>query len=353
MQKDIHFYLTYALALKLGIPGETAERIAWANQRVDEVTEAELHGIQTQTITTGNWGDRQIQFSVHAPFHFLPGDDEVHKWKTTENSKNAQVLVKKAYGKGDFRLGVSMHVMQDTFSHQTFSGWREELNSCYPWYYMVSALPNVGHAEMRVIPDVVHYIWTDPRTDTVIKNWERALRCSKATIKVLAKHPDAANAVQATQIWNDSKTLLKEIFTTKKYDDRKQKLADFAGNAGIRYKKVAQKLEKQYEKEFVEAATTHLAEAIQLFAGLPRVLDQLTMQVIPNQFTQSVQIRTEGSRQTPTISIVSSSGVVVKEVKEAGYEWVPDNTIQPGSYLVQATTDEATVIRRVVYLRNL
>lgn len=352
MQKDIHFYGTYALARKLGIPKAKAEQIAWADQRVDEVTEAELHGIQTQTATTGNWGDRQIQFSVHAPFHFLPGDDATHRWMVTENSKNAQRLVKQALGVGDIRFGVSIHVLQDTFSHQNFSGWREELNSCYPWYYVVSSLPNVGHAEMRVIPDVTHYIWTDPRSGEEIKNWQRALRCSKATLEVLAMHPDAEKSDRVKNVWKDCKDALKQIFTIKNYDERKQALVHFSGNNALDYDKVAQTLEKKYEKQFIEAASTHLGEAIQLFAGLPSVLDQLTMQVWPNPFSQSIQIRTEGTAQTPSITIVSASGHVVREAKKSGFEWTPDNDVPPGSYMVKATTGDETVMRRVIYTRN-
>jgi hypothetical protein len=43
MQKDIHFYLTYALAKKAGIDVEVAEKIAWANQHTDELTKAMLN----------------------------------------------------------------------------------------------------------------------------------------------------------------------------------------------------------------------------------------------------------------------------------------------------------------------
>ena len=161
MQKDFHFYLTYALARRVGIPARTAQEIAWADQYTDDLTEADLHGIQTQSAILGNWSDRQIQLSVLVPFHFIPGGDRRHPWMTTRNSLRAKHLVQNALS-DVFQLGIALHGLQDTFSHENFSGWQEDLNACYPWYYIGSnVIPNVGHAEMRAIPDIVNCVWTD------------------------------------------------------------------------------------------------------------------------------------------------------------------------------------------------
>ncbi len=73
MQKDIHFYLTYALGRKLGMSPEEIETVAWADQFTDELTQPGLHGLQTQTSTLGNWAERQIQATVIMPFHFNTG----------------------------------------------------------------------------------------------------------------------------------------------------------------------------------------------------------------------------------------------------------------------------------------
>ena len=176
MQKDVHFYLTYLLAVKVGVEDEDAEKIAWADQYTDDLTEADLYGIQTQSAILGNWSDRQIQLSVLVPFHFIPGEDPEHPWVTTRNCIRARKLVMVAWKAGDLlQLGIALHGLQDTFSHEGFSGWQEEVNSCFPWYYIESALPNVGHAELRVIPDVVNYVWTDPRDGRRIDNKELSL----------------------------------------------------------------------------------------------------------------------------------------------------------------------------------
>ncbi len=181
MQKDVHFYLTYVLAKKLGLAAEDAEKIAWADQYTDDLTESELHEIQTQSAIAGNWADRQVQLSVLVPFHFIPGSDADYPWMTTSNNPRARELVRAARD-NLLQLGIALHGLQDTFSHQGFSGWQEDLNSCFPWYYVESVLPNVGHAELRVIPDVVNYVWTDPRNGKRIDNKLRTMSAAKSEI---------------------------------------------------------------------------------------------------------------------------------------------------------------------------
>ena len=144
----------------------------------------------------GNWGDRQIQLSVLVPFHFRPGDGE-NKWVVTADSSQAKKLVKAAMD-DPFWFGIALHAFQDTFSHQSFSGWEEESNSCFNWHYLrpqTAVIPNVGHADLMGTPDVVHYIWTDPRTGKQIKNWERAMSCAQRTYLYLCQFnnkPEAA-----------------------------------------------------------------------------------------------------------------------------------------------------------------
>lgn len=265
MQKDIHFYLTYALARHAGVLHATAERIAWANQYTDEMEEAELHGIQTQSKTCGNWSDGQIQLTVLSVFHFLPGDDPGKRWMTTENSRRAKALVEAAMESGSaYRLGVSLHVLQDTFSHQGFSGWREPLNSCYPWYYIKSGLPNIGHAEMMAAPDVVHYVWTDPRTGEKIDNKERALGAAKQTYAYLCAFQGREPAD-----WAEIEPKLKPMFALTDYDKRIDQICAWSMKGDIDFKATNKRLGKKAGKrEFVKAASQHLADAVASFADL-------------------------------------------------------------------------------------
>jgi hypothetical protein len=270
MQKDMHFYLTYTLARKLKIDNADAEKIAWADQYTDDLTEADLHGIQTQSDIVGNWGDRQIQMSVLVPFHFLPGNDSAHPWMTTPNNWRARRLVRAAKS-NLLQLGIAIHGLQDTFSHQGFSGWRESLNSCFPWYYVQSTLPNVGHAEMRVVPDVVNYVWTDPRNGKRIDNKRRARSAAKATFGFLAI---IAPSNDSQKVWESLSSELQQLFRLDSYDRRVDALCVLSGNKKIDYKEVNVRLERDLKVEFVRAANNHLAYAISLFKGLPRVTEE-------------------------------------------------------------------------------
>jgi len=266
MQKDVHFYLTYALSRKVGIPANDAEKIAWANQYTDDLTEADLHGIQTQSDIIGNWGDRQIQLSVLVPFHFIPGSDTTHPWMTTRNNFRARRLVKLASRKNLFQLGIALHGLQDTFSHQRFSGWQEDLNACFAWYYIDSAIPNVGHAELRVIPDVVNYVWTDPRDGRRIDNKKRTMGAAKASYDFLVKF---FNPTINPDVWQNLRRELQQIFRLESYDERKKSLCILSGNREIEYNKVNESLERSHKSDFIQAASNHLAEAMKLFRDLP------------------------------------------------------------------------------------
>lgn len=189
----------------------------------------------------------------------------------TENNARATALVEGALRQPPalkrLSLGIALHALQDTFSHQGFSGWDEEKNSCYPWYYVQSAIPNVGHAEMLVVPDVVDRKWVDPRTDKGVNNRERALRAARETFRWLAEY---AGLPQPSAQWTKKrlKQKLREIFAETNYDERKQQLRLLAGNPRLRYSKVSESLRERHAAAFQCAATQHLSEAIGLCADL-------------------------------------------------------------------------------------
>ncbi len=268
MQKDFHFYVTYALARKAGISAQTAKVIAWADQYVDDLTEADLYGLQTQCAKLGNWGDRQIQISVLIPFHFIPGGtpESDWPWKTTENNERAQRLVEAATARNSpLSLGIALHGLQDTFSHQGFSGWSEDKNSCYPWYYLKSALPNVGHTEMMALPDMVDQTWNDPRNNRRIDNRRRALRAAHETFSALAR---VSGREDQAQVWRGLRPELMSVFRHHSYDERKEKLLALSENPHPRYNEITKAMAMTHRTNFVQAAAQHLAEAIELCADL-------------------------------------------------------------------------------------
>ena len=157
-------------------------------------------------------------------FHFIPGSDANHQWVTTRNNARARKLVMLA-SNDLLQLGIALHGLQDTFSHEGFSGWREDINSCYDWYYVKSVIPNVGHAELRVIPDVVNYVWTDPRSGNKIDNKRRTMSATKATYDFLKKFFNP-NTDQTT--WKNLQEELQKAFKIESYDKRKQKFCDLS-----------------------------------------------------------------------------------------------------------------------------
>jgi RHS repeat-associated protein len=89
---DVHLHLTRALARAAGIAGPVADRIAAANQGVDE------------TAATGPFGAR----SARRDFHFTDAARRRQLWDRFEQSGSAE------------DLGVFFHAQQDSFSHEGY-----------------------------------------------------------------------------------------------------------------------------------------------------------------------------------------------------------------------------------------
>jgi hypothetical protein len=358
MQKDVHFYVTYAIARRIGIAVEAAERIAWADQFTDELTESDLHGIQTQSAILGNWEDPQIQMSVLAPFHFVPGDDDENPWKTTADSTQAKDLVDAALEDGgDLRLGIALHCYQDTFSHQGFSGWREELNSCYPWYSPVSSLPNVGHAEMRATPDIVSAVWTDPRTGETIVNKERVMLAARATYRTLERWHRPHDPRER---WIDVKNHLRPIFNLADYDERKRALAELGGDADLRYTAVARGFDGLLRGSFIAAAAGHLAEAVARFPWSPIAVENVeargrfvpfSVAVSPNPFRDLLRISVAGADGPAELAIRNRMNQEVARFDGHTAVWTPAGNVPPGVYRVKVTVGGRELTKMVSYER--
>ncbi len=256
MQKDFHYYLTYVLSRKVGIDEKTAKLIAWANQFTDNLTKADLYGIQTQSAVMGNWNDRQIQATVLVPFHFIPGDEG---WTTTRNCSRARSIVKTASNL--FGLGIALHALQDTFSHENFSGWEEKSNACQWFWYIPRLTPNIGHADMGVIPDVVNLVWTDPRTGELIDNKERAMAAASSTYDFLLEY--SGNVACK---WHDIRQELEYIFKIKSYDQRKKELCKIVPVK--RYKELTTTFQKKHKNDFIMAARQQLARMMELLSQM-------------------------------------------------------------------------------------
>lgn len=262
MQKDFHYYMTFALAMKAGTDHDTAKAIAWSNQYTDELTEADLYGTQTQCGLLGNWKDRIVQEKVLIPFHFPPGDNKENRWIVTPNSRIAKEVCSEAVASVDlFRLGIALHSLQDTFSHQFFTGWEEPFNGA-KWYHLIPALmPDIGHTCVGRDPDIISAVWTDPRTGETIRNYKRARAAAIETYKWLLKYTGQYEA--KNYHWLEESLI--PFWKINSYDNRKEWLLEWAAlPAYDRYKSFEPPAD--YKQEFIKAARQQQSLVAKLIA---------------------------------------------------------------------------------------
>lgn len=253
MEKDFHFYVTYALANRAGFIDEDAYTIAYASQYVDDNNESQYpridgdpqfpSAISTENgffrpVMTQSMSVKSMMYEIHkfvyVPFHFLPGDNnrpingKINKYSTTPDSHNARVLLRKALASGDlYRIGIAVHTFADTWSHQDFSGYEEEWNSVFNWRNPFRAfVPNVGHADVAHLPDVISTTWDDyrfERDSRTKNNKERALEACKRIFQELRRSSNGP------LFWSEVKKDFKKIINAHDYDDRVKEVKAYVG----------------------------------------------------------------------------------------------------------------------------
>jgi len=152
MKKDAHYYALLAMARSVGIEKETAHRIAYASQFVDDakvnkitlaadnpnyllsefkdnqiINAATCHSYSD--LSTYNYSSMTANTSA---FHFVPGCEGKNfpkKMRCKKESKIIKSIIEKAVNSDDpIRLGIALHAYADTFSHQGFSGIASKVN---------------------------------------------------------------------------------------------------------------------------------------------------------------------------------------------------------------------------------
>lgn len=154
MQKDMHYYGAYAMALAAGIPARDASVIAYSSQFVDDSTRYDsgkhadgglLFGITTshhpaQSLidnATDHGESNEEQRRIWVPFHFFPGGEGAsfhEKILCVKDGPLVNEMLKNHIEHGGTKafalelIGIAAHVYMDTFSHYGFSGMSSELN---------------------------------------------------------------------------------------------------------------------------------------------------------------------------------------------------------------------------------
>jgi len=151
MKKDAHYYALLAMARSVGIEKETAHKIAYASQFVDDakvnkvtlaadnpsnllsqlgdeiINAATCHSYSD--LSTYNYSSMTANTSA---FHFVPGCEGRNfpkKMRCKKESKIIKSIVEEAVNSAEpIKLGITLHAYADTFSHQGFSGMASKVN---------------------------------------------------------------------------------------------------------------------------------------------------------------------------------------------------------------------------------
>ena len=261
MEKDFHFYVTYALAKKAGFNEDDSHIIAYAAQYVDDNNESQypredgppqfpsaiktedgfFRPIMTQSMSVKSLV-YEIQKFVYVPFHFIPGDNNQpidgnhNKYSTTPDSRNARILLRTALDTGNpYRIGIALHTYADTWSHQNFTGYEEDWNSVFTWRNPFRALaPNIGHADVGHLPDEISSTWNDYRFDKPYrhrKNRKIALEACKRIFQELRK------ARVGETYWTYVEKDFRKIINAEDYDERITLVRDYLGIPDLYYEK--------------------------------------------------------------------------------------------------------------------
>lgn len=217
MQIDFHHAVTWIVARASGFNEQQAEIIAYAAQYVNDATNtgtinftngAQYHRAATAHKMLDYTNVKSLQNSdVWLPFHFLPGNGGlpagidpdggfIRKLVCTPNSHIAKDVVhaciqnkNKPYAL--HQLGITAHVLADTWGHQGFAGVNHGINKVTKLYgaenkpadeytdRVVSffkgstqdEVPYIGHGQALSYPDLPYEKWsyTNQLGDTVVR----------------------------------------------------------------------------------------------------------------------------------------------------------------------------------------
>jgi hypothetical protein len=243
MEIDFHYGTTYVLARMAGFKPDDASIIAYSSQYVDDagtyfasqkLKMFEWHAIffdnyaiyeyidsSHSMLNLANWKELD-QHKVWIPFHFLPagfGEEFIEKatckkaWDIEAQWLNpiAKDMVDEVttnsgnFDWGLYRLGITMHVLADTFAHQNFAGIKcEEINTvsnikiASPAGYSAPRLfvPSLGHAQAEHLPDLPFVVWSyvNKKGEEIIRdNPSDYTSAIDIMLKVMKKYRDNFN----------------------------------------------------------------------------------------------------------------------------------------------------------------
>ena len=211
MKVDAHYYGVLGFARASGFDKDTAQKIAYASQFVDDakINHLTVRGDLPEGITSDRANGKNCFFNmatchtytriktfnysamIHntSAFHFVPGakgPNFVRKMRCREKSPICEKIMDAALQKNDpIFLGLVLHPFADTFSHQGFSGLLSKINDIgdckilnksgrgldqlflsarevRDGFYRVMdfVMPAYGHGQAMSFPDMPYLKWS-------------------------------------------------------------------------------------------------------------------------------------------------------------------------------------------------
>jgi uncharacterized protein RhaS with RHS repeats len=149
-EQDIHYYMTYYLAVAAGIPASDAAEIAWATNATDYHPDVE----PVQFFKPGGpYG--KVATSIRRKYHFRTSGDKV-KGGSDEAAQIVNDAIK-GKNKNNILMGIGLHAYQDSWSHEGYG-------------------PEKGHGIGKDNPD---YPYNDPK---------KAMKMAEETYKKLVEY---------------------------------------------------------------------------------------------------------------------------------------------------------------------
>jgi len=263
---DIHFHYAAikALASHAGFSRTECQTIAYASQYVDDATaykplaldkDPGVDGIRFEDkvfdpICTAHKDldymrsvfRRRAHLLVYVCFHFVPSlrgaTDAPGFRRVSKNGSLARRLVREAVAgvkhasakeertMALIRLGIALHSFADTWSHQGFSGYRDNDNNDISnlqirkrgghWRdvdlvseLMSYAMPNIGHAETGELPDLCPVTWRCRPRKRTANNQKNAVAFLDAAKEILGL---LSSATGEGDTWSAIKPKLSKCF---------------------------------------------------------------------------------------------------------------------------------------------
>lgn len=249
MQIDFHYNVIYILCRTVGYNETLSLRIARASQYVDDSTEPGKVQTLSKIITAHKMFDHsnlriEDQIKIWLPFHFPPGfrgNNLFDKSIVQPDSFSINRIMSSLQEKQNENyfpeyLGIFLHVLADSFSHQGFSPFLSDRNDLelingHPPFKWISFLPDwlknyvymlmkflpVGHLTVNTNPDLPYKKWSYKTgrmiDETLIDNTKRFdAAVDKVKDILILNFPETFNNQNFQQL--NPLPKIKEILTT-------------------------------------------------------------------------------------------------------------------------------------------